>query len=146
MCVSSGTTEKQGHCQEQVMQTLRVHLLKTHFFALFQKFWRACFALPLQPPFLFILIINVFDYRDNSVLTSDESSVSAAGDTPSHRGGGGGSISRSGHQLNFFMFPFCEKSLICRQINNPSSGKHYSLLFLPATPSSPSRTLQGLFS
>ena len=28
---------------------------------------------------------------------------------------------------------------------NPSSGKHYSLPFLPATPSSPSRTLEGLF-
>ena len=25
------------------------------------------------------------------------------------------------------------------------NGKHYSLLFLPATPSSPSRTLEGLF-
>ena len=31
------------------------------------------------------------------------------------------------------------------QINDPSSGKHCSLLFLPATPSSPSRTLEGLF-
>ena len=31
------------------------------------------------------------------------------------------------------------------QINDPSSGKHYSLLFLPATPSSLSRTLKGLF-
>ena len=30
------------------------------------------------------------------------------------------------------------------QINDPSSGKHYSLPFLPATPSSPSRTLEGL--
>ena len=28
-----------------------------------------------------------------------------------------------------------------RQINDPSSGKHYSLPFLPATPSSPFRTL-----
>merc|ERR1712073_77905 len=27
----------------------------------------------------------------------------------------------------------------------PSSGKHYSLPFLPATPSSPSQTLEGLF-
>ena len=27
----------------------------------------------------------------------------------------------------FFLFPFCENSLICRQINDPSSGKHYSL-------------------
>ena len=31
------------------------------------------------------------------------------------------------------------------QINDPSSGKHYSLPFLPATPSSPSRILEGLF-
>ena len=37
---------------------------------------------------------------------------------------------------HFFLFPFCE---------NSSSGKHYSLPFLPATPSSPSRTLEGLF-
>ena len=31
------------------------------------------------------------------------------------------------------------------QINDPWSGKHYSLPFLPASPSSPSRTLEGLF-
>ena len=31
------------------------------------------------------------------------------------------------------------------EINDPLSGKHYSLPFLPATPSSPSRTLEGLF-
>ena len=31
------------------------------------------------------------------------------------------------------------------QINDPSSGKHHSLPFLPATPSSLSRTLEGLF-
>ena len=31
------------------------------------------------------------------------------------------------------------------QINDPSTGKHYSLPFLPATPSSLSRTLEGLF-
>ena len=31
------------------------------------------------------------------------------------------------------------------QINDPSLGKHYSLPFLPATPSSPSWTLEGLF-
>ena len=30
-------------------------------------------------------------------------------------------------------------------INDPFSGKHYSLPFLPATPSSPSWTLEGLF-
>ena len=47
-----------------------------------------------------------------------------------------------------FLFPFCENSLIClegKQINDPSSGKHCSLPFLPATPSSPSRTHEGLF-
>ena len=31
------------------------------------------------------------------------------------------------------------------QINDPLSGKHYSLLFLPATPLSLSRTLERLF-
>ena len=31
------------------------------------------------------------------------------------------------------------------QINEPSLGKCYSLPFLPATPSSPSRTFEGLF-
>ena len=31
------------------------------------------------------------------------------------------------------------------QINDPLLGKHYSLPFLSATPSSPSRTLEGLF-
>ena len=31
------------------------------------------------------------------------------------------------------------------QINGPSSGKDFSLPFLPVTPSSPSRTLEGLF-
>ena len=31
------------------------------------------------------------------------------------------------------------------QINDPSSGKHYSLLFLPETPWSLSLTLEGLF-
>ena len=52
--------------------------------------------MPSHYNLLFLLIlINVYDYRDNSVLTSDESSASAAGDTPSHRGGGGGSISSS---------------------------------------------------
>ena len=30
-------------------------------------------------------------------------------------------------------------------MNDPSSGKHCSLPFLPATPSSPSRFLEGLF-
>ena len=47
---------------------------------------------------------------------------------------------------------FFSVSFLCKlidlpgvQINDPSSGKHYSLPFLPATPSSPSRTLKGLF-
>ena len=31
------------------------------------------------------------------------------------------------------------------KINEPLPGKHFSLLFLPATPLSPSRTLEGLF-
>ena len=31
------------------------------------------------------------------------------------------------------------------QINDPSLWKRYSLLFLPATPTSPSRILEGLF-
>ena len=35
------------------------------------------------------------------------------------------------------------RDLPSRQINDPSSGKHYSLPFLPATPSSPSRTLDS---
>ena len=39
----------------------------------------------------------------------------------------------------FFLFPFC------KIINDPSSGKDYSLPFLPATLSSPPRTLEGLF-
>ena len=32
-----------------------------------------------------------------------------------------------------------------RQINDPWSGKHYSLPFLPATPLSPSPILEGVF-
>ena len=52
----------------------------------------------------------------------------------------------SDHQLNFyFLFPWGRKCLICMQINDPSSGKHFSLAFLPATPSSLSWTLEGLF-
>ena len=35
--------------------------------------------------------------------------------------------------------------LLVKNHDHPSSGMHYSLLFLPATPSSPSRTLKGLF-
>ena len=31
------------------------------------------------------------------------------------------------------------------QINGPLLGKRYSISFIPATPSSPSRTLEGLF-
>ena len=47
----------------------------------------------------------------------------------------------------FFSVSFLRKliDLPGGQINDPSSGKHYSLPFLPATPSSPSRTLEGLF-
>ena len=47
---------------------------------------------------------------------------------------------------HFFLFPFCENSLICLEGKSiASSGKHYSLPFLLATPSSLSRTLEGLF-
>ena len=48
---------------------------------------------------------------------------------------------------HFFLFLLCKKiiDLPGGQINDPLSGKHYSLLFLQATPSSPSRTLEGLF-
>ena len=37
--------------------------------------------------------------------------------------------SRSGHQHNFFLFPFCKKSLVCLESESmtPSPGKHYSL-------------------
>ena len=48
----------------------------------------------------------------------------------------------------FFCFvPFLYKimDLPGGQINEPFSGKYYSLPFLPATPSSLSRTLKGLF-
>ena len=47
----------------------------------------------------------------------------------------------------FFCFLFLWKliDLPGGQINDPSSGKHYCLPFLPATPSSPSWTLEGLF-
>ena len=48
---------------------------------------------------------------------------------------------------SFFSVSFLKKiiDLPGGQINDPSSGKHYSLPFLPATPSSPSWTLEGLF-
>ena len=50
----------------------------------------------------------------------------------------GGASSASGLITDsiFFMIPLCKK---------PSSGKYFSLPFLPATPSPPSRTLKGLF-
>ena len=46
---------------------------------------------------------------------------------------------RSGPLTHFFPSPHCG------QINDLSLGKHFSLPFLPATPSSPSQTLEGLF-
>ena len=47
---------------------------------------------------------------------------------------------------NFLCFLFVKNhQMPSRQINDPSSGKHYSLLFLPTIPSSPSRTLKGIF-
>ena len=47
----------------------------------------------------------------------------------------------------FFMFPFFYKiiDLPGWPINDPLSGKLFSLQFLPATPSSPSLTREGLF-
>ena len=50
----------------------------------------------------------------------------------------------------FFCFLFVKTHwVVCLhvwiEINDPLSGKHYSLPFLPATPSSPSRNLEGLF-
>ena len=47
----------------------------------------------------------------------------------------------------FFCLLFLKKiiDLPGGQINDPSSGKHYSLPFLPAPHSSPSWTLEGLF-
>ena len=47
----------------------------------------------------------------------------------------------------FFTVSFLYKliDLPLGQINDPSSGKHYSLPFLPATSLSPPRTLKGLF-
>ena len=48
----------------------------------------------------------------------------------------------------FFCFLFVKYHWFAwpsRQINDPLSGKQYSLPFLPATPSSPSQTLEGLF-
>ena len=55
---------------------------------------------------------------------------------------------RLDHYLILVLFPFFAKKIIYLlggQINDPSSEKQYSLLFLPATPSSPSRTLEELF-
>ena len=55
---------------------------------------------------------------------------------------------RSGQLLNLYLFFFfCKKSLVCLQGKSMtrSLGKHFSLSFLPATPSSLSRTLEGLF-
>ena len=48
---------------------------------------------------------------------------------------------------SIFSVSFCKKIIILpgAQINDPSSGTHSSLPFLPATPSSLSRTLEGLF-
>ena len=47
---------------------------------------------------------------------------------------------------NSFPLFFVKNPLFARrQIKDPSSGKHFSLLFLPATPSSLSRTLRRAF-
>ena len=43
------------------------------------------------------------------------------------------------------MHGYLHYKIIEGQIYDPLSGKHFSLPFLPATPLSPSRTLEGLF-
>ena len=48
-------------------------------------------------------------------------------------------LSGQAANLIYLLFPFCKKKIIDMpggQINDPLSGKHYSLAFLPATPSS----------
>ena len=68
-----------------------------------------------------------------------------------HSSGGLSYETGGGNQVwtltQFFLCFLCVKiiDLPGGQINDPSLGKHYSLPFLPATPSSPSRTLEGLF-
>ena len=51
-------------------------------------------------------------------------------------------ITRSGNNLNF-LSPFYKGSLNC--LEGKSSGKHFSLPFLPAAPSSPSQNLERIF-
>ena len=51
----------------------------------------------------------------------------------------------SGQATTHFFCFLIVKNHTCRQINNPLSGYYLSLLFLPATSSSPSWTLIGLF-
>ena len=68
---------------------------------------------------------------------------------PKRKPSGGGEKEQPGKvtSSNFFCLLFCKKviDLPEGQINEPLSGKHYCLPFLPATPSSPSRILEGLF-
>ena len=50
-------------------------------------------------------------------------------------------------RTQFLRFPFFKKiiDLPGGQFNDPLTGKHFSLSFLPATPLSPSQTLEGHF-
>ena len=58
-----------------------------------------------------------------------------------------GAVVAIGLAMNsIFLVPFLKKTWFAwRQINDPSLGKHYSLKFIPSTPSAPSRTLERLF-
>ena len=51
------------------------------------------------------------------------------------------------HYINCLLFPFSKEitDLSEGQINDLLLGKHFLLPFLPATPLSPSQTLEGLF-
>ena len=55
---------------------------------------------------------------------------------------------RSDQLFDFLLFTFSKKIIVLPggQINDPSSGKRYFLPFLPATPLSPTRTLEGLLT
>ena len=111
--------EVPGHWQEHLTQILMVRLLKTPCFCC-SKNWK--YPGPLAPhPCVKIPIDDqghIFLFLCSSLYCKRSP--------------------RSGH----FRFPFCKKSLICLEGKSPSSGKHYYLPFLPATPS---WTLEGFF-
>ena len=56
--------------------------------------------------------------------------------------------SRSGHQLNFFLFPFCENSLICLEGKSMTPLRGNSILFRSSQQLPPLRLgpLKGLLS